>query len=127
MPNDNQQGDGAKTGDKNKGEVRLKEIELEDFGPETAGETGRGSAERREPMEPIYDVPVSVRAVLGKSTLAVNQLLELEPGAVLELDRKVGEPVDIYVNNRLVARGEVVIVDDHLGVTMTEIVSRETE
>jgi len=52
----------------------------------------------------------------------VSQLLRLGRGAVVELDRKVGEPVEIYVNNRLVARGEVLVVDDHLGITMTEIV-----
>ena len=52
----------------------------------------------------------------------VAQLLQLTQGSVLELDRKVGEAIDIYVNNRLVARGEVVIVDERLGVTMTEII-----
>ncbi len=73
-------------------------------------------------LEPVFDVPVQVQAVLGRSTLEVNQLLKLAPGAVIELDRKVGEAIDIYVNNRLVARGEVVLVEDHLGVTMTEII-----
>lgn len=73
-------------------------------------------------LEPVFDVPVRVQAVLGKSTLEVNQLLKLAPGAVVELDRKVGEAIDIYVNDRLVARGEVVLVEDHLGVTMTEII-----
>ena len=73
-------------------------------------------------LEPVFDVPVRVQAVLGKSSLEVNQLLKLAPGAVIELDRKVGEAIDIYVNNRLVARGEVVLVEDHLGVTMTEII-----
>jgi len=73
-------------------------------------------------LEPVFDVPVRVQAVLGKSSLEVNQLLKLAPGAVVELDRKVGEAIDIYVNNRLVARGEVVLVEDHLGVTMTEII-----
>jgi flagellar motor switch protein FliN/FliY len=63
--------------------------------------------------------------VLGKSTMEVSQLLKLGTGAVVELDRKVGEAIDIYVNNRLVARGEVVVVDDRLGVTMTEIVKAE--
>ncbi|RMF12348.1 MAG: flagellar motor switch protein FliN [Alphaproteobacteria bacterium] len=76
-------------------------------------------------LEPVYDVPVRIQAVLGKTALEVNQLLKLGPGAVLELDRKVGEAIDIYVNNRLVARGEVVLVDDHLGVTMTEIIKSE--
>jgi flagellar motor switch protein FliN len=54
--------------------------------------------------------------------MPVGDLLKLAPGAVLELDRKVGEAIDIFVNNRLVARGEVVLVDERLGVTMTEII-----
>ncbi len=73
-------------------------------------------------LEAVYDIPVTVSAVLGKATMQVNQLLKLGRGAVVELDRKVGEAIDIYVNNRLVARGEVVVVDERLGVTMTEIV-----
>jgi flagellar motor switch protein FliN/FliY len=55
----------------------------------------------------------------------VSELLKLGPGAVLELDRKVGEAIDIYVNDRLVARGEVVLVEEKLGVTMTEIIKGE--
>ena len=55
----------------------------------------------------------------------LNQLLRLGRGAVVELDRKVGEPIDIFVNNRLVARGEVIVVEDRLGVTMTEIIKGE--
>jgi flagellar motor switch protein FliN/FliY len=73
-------------------------------------------------LAPVFDVPVNISAVLGKANLTVAQLLKLAQGSVLELDRKVGEAIDIYVNNRLVARGEVVIVDDRLGVTMTEII-----
>jgi flagellar motor switch protein FliN len=73
-------------------------------------------------LAPVFDVPVNISAVLGKSTMSVAQLLKLNAGSVLELDRKVGEAIDIYVNNRLVARGEVVVVDERLGVTMTEII-----
>lgn len=73
-------------------------------------------------LAPVYDVPVNISAVLGKAHVDVNSLLKLTSGSVLELDRKVGEAIDIYVNNRLVARGEVVVVDDRLGVTMTEII-----
>jgi flagellar motor switch protein FliN/FliY len=73
-------------------------------------------------LAPVYDVPVNISAVLGKAHVDVNSLLRLTSGSVLELDRKVGEAIDIYVNNRLVARGEVVVVDDRLGVTMTEII-----
>ena len=73
-------------------------------------------------LAPVFDVPVSISAVLGRASVSVAQLLQLSQGSVLELDRKVGEAIDIYVNNRLVARGEVVVVDERLGVTMTEII-----
>jgi flagellar motor switch protein FliN/FliY len=73
-------------------------------------------------LAPVFDVPVGISAVLGRAHLSVAQLLQLGQGSVLELDRKVGEAIDIYVNNRLVARGEVVVVEDRLGVTMTEII-----
>jgi flagellar motor switch protein FliN len=89
-----------------------------------------GSSDLKAPqngkeLEAVYEIPVQVSAVLGKATMQVSQLLKLGRGAVVELDRKVGEAIDIYVNNRLVARGEVVVVDDRLGVTMTEIVKAE--
>jgi len=86
-----------------------------------AGPTSRGAAD----LEAVFDVPVKVSAVLGRARMEVGDLLRLGPGAVLELDRKVGEAIDIYVNNRLVARGEVVLVEDKLGVTMTEIIKAE--
>ena len=91
-------------------------------GPE-AGDSGetRTAAD----LEALFDVPVSVSAVLGRTAIDVGDLLRLAPGTVLELDRKVGEAIDIYVNNRLVARGEVVLVEDKLGVTMTEIIKAE--
>ena len=73
-------------------------------------------------LSPVFDVPVNISAVLGRATMSVAQLLQLGSGSILELDRKVGEAIDIYVNNRLVARGEVVVVDERLGVTMTEII-----
>ena len=77
-------------------------------------------------LDAVYDIPVQVSAVLGRATMQVSQLLKLGRGAVVELDRKLGEAVEIYVNNRLVARGEVVMVDDtRLGVTMTEIVKAD--
>jgi flagellar motor switch protein FliN/FliY len=76
-------------------------------------------------LETVYDIPVQVSVVLGKTSMQVNQLLKLGRGAVIELDKKVGEPIDIYVNNRLVARGEVVVVEDRIGVTMTEIIKAD--
>jgi flagellar motor switch protein FliN/FliY len=105
-------------------------IALEDL---SQGGTGTSQPEANAPfaqtsreLEAVYDIPVQVSAVLGKSTMQVSQLLKLGRGAVVELDRKLGEAIDIYVNNRLVARGEVVMVDDNrLGVTMTEIVKAD--
>jgi len=76
-------------------------------------------------LEAVYGIPVEVSAVLGKATMQVSSLLKLGRGAVIELDRKVGEAIDIYVNNRLVARGEVVVVEDRLGITMTEIIKAD--
>jgi flagellar motor switch protein FliN/FliY len=89
--------------------------------PSEADSVDRGAAD----LEALFDVPVQVSAVLGRARMDVGQLLKLGPGAVLELDRKVGEAIDIYVNNRLVARGEVVLVEDKLGVTMTEIIKAD--
>ena len=100
------------------------EMKLDEFSPEE-GALAEAVAEDKTAgdLAPVFDVPVSISAVLGRANMSVAQLLQLAQGSVLELDRKVGEAIDIYVNNRLVARGEVVMVDDNrLGVTMTEIV-----
>lgn len=108
------------------------ELDLTELGGEHSSaqndEDGRPGPEPDEvsahagDMQAVYDIPVQVSAVLGKANMQVSQLLKLGRGAVVELDRKVGEAIDIYVNNRLVARGEVVVVEDRLGVTMTEII-----
>jgi flagellar motor switch protein FliN/FliY len=99
----------------------------EGFAPVPATDTqGGGAPPGGRDLDAVYDIPVQVSAVLGRATMQVSQLLKLGRGAVVELDRKLGEAVDIYVNNRLVARGEVVMVDDNrLGVTMTEIVKAD--
>ena len=116
----------------NTSELNLNELDSETPVPQPSEETNnryneeipekpKSSAE----LEAVYDIPVQVSAVLGKSSMQVHQLLKLGRGAVVELDRKIGEAIDIYVNNRLVARGEVVVVDDRLGITMTEIIKAE--
>jgi flagellar motor switch protein FliN/FliY len=117
--------------DTDNNEVPLPDLEgggampmVEDAGslaPASDEEIHRGAAD----LEAVFDVPVQVSAVLGRARMEVGELLRLGPGAVLELDRKVGEAIDIYVNNRLVARGEVVLVEDKLGVTMTEIIKAD--
>lgn len=73
-------------------------------------------------LDAVAEIHVKISAVLGKTIMSVNDVLKLGRGAVIELERKVGEPVDVYLNDRLVARGEVVVVDDKLGITMTEII-----
>jgi len=87
-----------------------------------SGREGRAAAE----LHAVFDVPVHISAVLGHTEIAVSDMLQLDTGAIIKLDRKVGEAIDIYVNDRLVARGEVVIVDNRLGITMTEIIKQET-
>ena len=103
--------------------------ELGGGGAKAGGQPGAdgddGSKQPARQLEAVYDIPVQVSAVLGRATMQVSQLLKLGRGAVVELDRKVGEAIDIYVNNRLVARGEVVVVDERLGVTMTEIIKSD--
>jgi len=116
----------------NKDNLELAELESPDSGDQDVLKTDEAAAAapqapptNAKELEAVYDIPVQVSAVLGKATMKVSQLLKLGRGAVVELDRKVGEAIDIYVNNRLVARGEVVVVEDRLGVTMTEIIKME--
>ncbi len=73
-------------------------------------------------LEAVFDVPVRISVVLGRTRIPVSNLLKMDVGTVVELDRQVGEAVEIFVNERLVARGEIVLVENRLGVTMTEIV-----
>lgn len=109
--------------DENNNDLNLQDMSDDGTAAETfEHEIGEAMA---KDVEAIYDIPVQISAVLGRSTMQVSQLLKLGRGAVVELDRKVGEAIDIYVNNRLVARGEVVVVEDKLGITMTEIIKSD--
>lgn len=83
----------------------------------------RRGATQPEDLARLGDLPVRLTAVVGRAELDIGALLKMTPGSVLELDRRIGEPVDVFVNDRLVARGEIVMVDDRLGVTMTELIS----
>ena len=73
-------------------------------------------------MEALMDVEVEITAVLGTSMMPISQILKLGRGAVVELNRSVGEDIEVHANNRVGAMGEVIVVDDRLGVTMTEII-----
>ncbi|WP_421762424.1 flagellar motor switch protein FliN [Devosia sp.] len=88
------------------------------------GRDGQGAYGERTAadLEAVFDVPVRISVVLGRAKVPVANLLKMDVGTVVELDRQVGEAVEIYVNDRLVARGEIVLVENRLGVTMTEII-----
>ncbi|WP_426265895.1 FliM/FliN family flagellar motor switch protein [Sphingomonas sp. LHG3443-2] len=79
----------------------------------------------RASLAPLAEVPVTVEAVLGGCTLTVDELLGLGAGSVIEVDRRVGDPIDLMVGGRLLARGELVLIDGALGLTLTELVRRE--
>ncbi len=93
------------------------EIELSDE-PQTIGEAGAMGAMD----DAVYDITIDVTAVLGTASMRVSQILKLGRGAVVELDRLVGEAVELRAENKLVALGEVVVIDDRLGVALTEII-----
>lgn len=95
-------------------------------GPSQSNDTDDGFGEKSATdLGAVFDVPVNISAVLGRTHMEVSELLKLKAGHIVELDRKVGEAIDIFVNNRLVARGEVVMVENRLGVTMTEIIKND--
>ncbi|MFN3463799.1 MAG: flagellar motor switch protein FliN [Terricaulis sp.] len=101
----------------------MSDLKLDEFQPTPeVAQPADGVERSAADLAAVYDVPVHIQAVLGRANMEVASLLRLNRGSVIELDRKVGEAIDIYVNNRLVARGEVVVVDERLGVTMTEII-----
>jgi flagellar motor switch protein FliN/FliY len=93
-------------------------IGFDEDGAENAG----GGDDEKKAVEAVYDVPVEMTAVLGTATMKVSQLLKLGRGAVVELNQRVDEEIELRANDRLIARGDVVVVDEHLGVTMTEII-----
>ena len=88
-------------------------------------EAGGGGTEPADDSGAVYEVPVEISAVLGFAQIQVSQLLKMGRGAILELDRNVGDPVDILVNKQMVARGDVVVIEDRLGVTLTETIAAE--
>ncbi len=101
------------------------DVDLVNAGAPPTAPDENHAAKNAGDLEALFDVPVHVSAVLGRTRMDVGDLLKIAPGTMLELDRKVGEAIDIFVNNRLVARGEVVLVEDRLGVTMTEIIKAD--
>lgn len=93
--------------------------------PAPGGAKAEPAAPKLSGIAAVHEIPVKVQAVLGGARMQINQLLQTKVGSVIELDRRVGEPVDVVVNDRLIARGELVLIDGSLGITLTEIVKQE--
>jgi flagellar motor switch protein FliN/FliY len=75
-------------------------------------------------LDLLLDVPLDVTVELGRSKMTIQELLGLSPGSVIELDKIAGEPLDIVVNDRLIARGEAVVINDKFGIRITDIISK---
>jgi flagellar motor switch protein FliN/FliY len=98
-----------------------------DPGPGGVATRGAGGMAGRGGLDMLHDVEMEVSAELGRTRMSVRELLSLSPGAIVELDRAAGSPADLLVNGRLIARGEVVVVDENFGIRITEIVSPGSE
>lgn len=96
-----------------------------DAAPAAPAATGTPAGERpgTPELEAVLDIPVTLSVELGQSRLSIRQLLQLNPGSVVELDRLAGEPLDLLVNGTLVARGEVVVMNERFGIRLTDVVS----
>ncbi|RMG63742.1 MAG: flagellar motor switch protein FliN [Calditrichaeota bacterium] len=85
------------------------------------GQSRNGQATRK--IEMLYDIVLPVAIELGRTKMYVKEILELERGSIIELDKMAGEPVDLYINNKKMAEGEVVVVDKHFGIRITSLVN----
>jgi flagellar motor switch protein FliN/FliY len=95
------------------------EVSLQPLGGEAGGEVG-GDAD----LTRVLDVPVELTVEMGRTTMTIRETLSLSAGSIITLDRLVGEPVDLYANGRLIARGEVIAVDEEYGLRVTEVLGR---
>lgn len=100
-------------------------VDLEEF-DEPAAAAGGGSAagvDGRPDLDVILDIPVSISMEVGRTAITIRNLLQLNQGSVIELDRLAGEPLDVLVNGTLIAHGEVVVVNEKFGIRMTDVIS----
>jgi flagellar motor switch protein FliN/FliY len=103
----------------------VKDIDEREEGDKDGEDMGEEAASTGEikSMDLILDIPLTVAVELGRSKMLINDLLQLGQGSVIELTKLVGEPLEVLVNQKLVARGEVVVVNEKFGVRLTDIVS----
>jgi len=81
--------------------------------------------QQKENIEIIMDVPLEVTVELGRTSRKIKDILELQPGSIVELNKLAGEPIDILVNGKFVAKGEVVVIDENFGIRITDIINVE--
>lgn len=82
------------------------------------------TGEERRKLDTILDIPVTISMEVGRSLISIRNLLQLNQGSVVELDRVAGEPLDVLVNGTLIAHGEVVVVNDKFGIRLTDVISQ---
>ena len=85
--------------------------------------TATGSSEAEIKLDVVLDIPVTLSVEVGRSHISIRNLLQLNQGSVIELDRSTGDPLDVYVNGTLIAHGEVVVVNDKFGIRLTDVIS----
>jgi flagellar motor switch protein FliN len=85
-----------------------------------------GAADRPPELERLYDVPVELAVEIGRTRMTIRETLALGPGSIVTLNRLAGEPVDLLVNGKPIARGEVVVIDEEFGLRVTEVVAGES-
>ena len=107
----------AALGEQEAGEAKPAELEQFD-------EDAPISAEERRKLDAILDIPVTITMEVGRSQISIRNLLQLNQGSVVELDRIAGEPLDVLVNGTLIAHGEVVVVNDKFGIRLTDVISK---
>jgi len=108
--------------------LTLPDLDAADLGNRSpASDDGNGKSLQisEADLDPVLDVPITLTAILGRTQLAISDVLRLNAGSIVELDRAIGEPIDIFINRQLVARGEVVLIEDQLGITISELVSSD--
>ena len=96
-------------------------VDLPSFDPPAA--EARGGPDGGRGLGRVRDIPLDVTVELGRTKLLIRDILDLSPGSIIELDKIAGEPVDLFANGMLVARGEVIVIDDNFGVRVTEIIT----
>ncbi len=100
------------------GDAEVAELE------ELSGEPAEITADEKRKLDTILDIPVTISMEVGRSKISIRNLLQLNQGSVVELDRVAGEPLDVLVNGTLIAHGEVVVVNDKFGIRLTDVISQ---